>query len=108
MKKKILALVMGTSLVLAACGGADESAENDTNTGNETTTTAGAPELYKNNCAACHGQDLAGIPGNDLNNTGLTKEEIEKVIHEGQGAMPGGLLNDEEASQVAEWLTTKK
>ena len=67
MKKKLLALFMGTSLVLAACGGANDNADKDstTNTENETTTAdAGdAAKIYENKCSACHGQDLAGAWG---------------------------------------------
>lgn len=109
MKKKLLALLMGTSLVLTACGGADESAEKDSTSNETTTATAGdAAKLYENNCSACHGQDLAGIKGHDLNKTKLSKEEIQSIIKNGKEAMPGGLVNEDEAAQLAEWLTTKK
>ena len=62
--KKILVLVAGLALVLAACGGGD---------GGSATTTSGGPpgaadavagaDVYKGTCSACHGGDLAGIDG---------------------------------------------
>jgi cytochrome c551 len=114
MKKKLLALLMGTSLVLAACGGNEDSADtgSSSSTGNETTTVdAGdAAKLYENKCSACHGQNLEGSGGPELTAIGseLSKEEIEKIIIEGKGRMPGGVLDESEAAQVAEWLASKK
>ncbi len=114
MKKKLLALFMGTSLVLAACGGANDNADKDstTNNGNETTTAdAGdAAKIYENKCSACHGQDLAGAGGPNLTRVGssLSQAEIENVIKNGRGNMPGGLLDENETAKVAEWLASKK
>ncbi|HAQ06926.1 MAG TPA: cytochrome C551 [Bacillus bacterium] len=105
MKKKLLALLMGTSLVLAACGGGggDEAGGGDT---------AGAdPEkLYNQKCSSCHGGDLEGGVGPKLSDVGsrLSQEDIEKVIAEGQGSMPPKLLEGDDASAVAEWLANKK
>ncbi|GAM11978.1 cytochrome c551 [Mesobacillus selenatarsenatis] len=103
MKKKLLALLMGTSLVLAACGGGDEAGGGDT---------AGAdPEkLYNQKCSSCHGGDLEGGAGPKLSDVGsrLSQEEIESVIANGQGSMPPKMLEGEEASAVAEWLANKK
>lgn len=102
MKKKLLALLMGTSLVLAACGGGDEGGGD----------TAGAdPEkLYNQKCSSCHGGDLEGGAGPKLSDVGtrLSQEDIEKIIAEGRGAMPKGLLEGDDASAVAEWLAGKK
>jgi len=105
MGKKILALLMGTSLVLAACGGNEE--------GSETTDTAGAGDaakLYENKCSACHGGDLVSGSAPDLDKIGsrLSQEDIEKVILEGKGPMPKGLLDENDAAKVAEWLAEKK
>jgi cytochrome c551 len=110
MKKKLLALLMGTSLVLAACGGNEEAEEPKDGT---ETTTADAGEdakLFNNKCSSCHGQNLEGGVGPALEKVGskLSQEDIEKIIQEGKGAMPPGLLEGEEASQVASWLATKK
>ncbi|MBT2643558.1 MULTISPECIES: cytochrome c551 [Bacillaceae] len=104
MKKKLLALLMGTSLALAACGGGgDEAGGGDT---------AGAdPEkLYNQKCSSCHGGDLEGGVGPKLSDVGsrLSQEEIESVIANGQGSMPPKLLEGDDASAVAEWLANKK
>ncbi|MBA4537535.1 c-type cytochrome [Bacillus aquiflavi] len=116
MKKKLLALLMGTSLVLVACGGNDKEDNNKmTESKNEGTTTetaeAGdAEKFYETKCLSCHGGNLEGGVGPALNDVGarLSKDEIEKVITDGRGSMPGGLLKGDEASQVADWLAAKK
>lgn len=103
MKKKLLALMMGTSLVLAACGGGEDEATGGAN--------AGDPEkLYNQKCSSCHGGDLQGGAGPKLSDVGarLSQEEIEAVIANGQGSMPPGLLKGEDATAVAEWLAGKK
>ncbi|PLT32594.1 cytochrome c551 [Bacillus sp. V5-8f] len=110
MKKKLLALLMGTSLILAACGGGEDNADNDS-ANNETTAGAGdVAKTFENKCSSCHGQNLEGGVGPDLTKVGAehSKEDIEKIITDGQGNMPGGLLQGEEADQVAAWLAEKK
>lgn len=103
MKKKLLALLMGTSLALAACGGGGDEAGGDK---------AGAdPEkLFNQKCSSCHGGNLEGGVGPKLSDVGtrLSKEDIEKVIANGQGSMPAKLLEGDDASAVAEWLANKK
>lgn len=107
MKKKLTALFLGTSLALAACGGGEEAKEPENGAGE---TTASAEELYKQNCASCHGQNLQGGAGPQLADVGsrLSADEIKNIIINGQGAMPKGLLNESEATAVADWLATKK
>jgi cytochrome c551 len=113
-KKKLLALLFGSALVLAACGGGDDATEDtgtDTTGGETTTADAGdAEKLYNQKCSSCHGGDLTGGVGPALDTAGanLSKEDIEGIIANGQGAMPAGLLSGDEASQVAEWLAAKK
>ncbi|KAB2336805.1 cytochrome c [Cytobacillus depressus] len=114
MKKKLLAFLMGTSLVLAACGGGTAKDKNEPATnkgGGETTAGAGdAQKMYDQKCSSCHGANLEGTVGPALNKIGsqLSKEDIENVIANGKGAMPKGLLQGDEASAVAEWLAAKK
>lgn len=66
--------------------------------------------VYASSCASCHGQDLTGGAGPDLTNVGskLSEDEIHTVIMEGQGSMPPGLVGNEEADLLAEWLGEMK
>ncbi|WHX40207.1 cytochrome c [Mesobacillus sp. AQ2] len=103
MKKKLLALLMGTSLALAACGGGGDEAGGDK---------AGAdPEkLFNQKCSSCHGGNLEGGVGPKLSDVGsrLSQDEIESTIANGKGSMPPKLLEGDDASAVAEWLANKK
>ena len=124
MKKKLLALLMGTTFALAACAGGEdvtEPAEKDEETppteqgdnkeAEAPTETAAGEEIYQSStCLSCHGQNLEGGAGPDLTQVGsrLTKDEIETVILEGRGAMQGGFLTGEDATAVATWLAEKK
>ena len=125
MKKAWLALVFGSALFLAACGGGDDEA-TDTNTGTEDTATedtgtgdtatggadAGAgEELVQSSCTSCHGGNLQGM-GNTpaLSDVGsrLSEEEIHDVIVNGRGGMPKGLLQGEDAEAAAAWLAQQQ
>lgn len=66
--------------------------------------------IYANSCASCHANDLTGGMGPDLTEIGasLSADDIESVILNGQGAMPAGAAQGEEAKIVAEWLAEKK
>ena len=116
--KKVLSVVLLSSLVLGACGGEEEPKEEEAKTEEtkteETATTEGsgeAEELYSNkSCVGCHGQDLEGASGPELAKVGakLSKDEIKDVLLNGKGSMPSGLVSDEEAETLATWLAEKK
>ncbi|PYF05983.1 cytochrome c551 [Ureibacillus chungkukjangi] len=123
MKKAWLALVFGSALFLAACGGGDDEA-TDTNTGTEDTVTeetgdtatggadaAAGEELVQSSCTSCHGGNLQGM-GNTpaLSDVGsrLSEEEIHDVIVNGRGGMPKGLLQGEDAEAAAAWLAQQQ
>ena len=72
---------------------------------------ASPEELYQNQCASCHGGDLGGGAGPNLQEVGsrYSAAEIEDIIINGKGsAMPAGLYTGEQATQLAEWLAEKK
>lgn len=113
MKKQLMVLLFGTSLVLGACGGGEETAEPPADSGGDTGSESSVdPEAIVNqNCISCHGENLEGA-GNfpPLNDVGarLSEEEIRNVIDNGQGAMPPDIIEGEEADAVAQWLSEKK
>ncbi|HWL11576.1 MAG TPA: cytochrome c [Ureibacillus sp.] len=116
-----LALVLGSAIALAACGGNDEEATDTDTTTEETATdetaddaaTSGADgeALVKETCVTCHGGNLEGM-GNtpSLADVGdrLSEDEIQDVILNGRGGMPGGLLQGEDAEAAAAWLAEQK
>ncbi len=67
----------------------------------------GAEAIYANSCAACHGDDLSGGVGPDLNSVGasLSAEEIQDIILNGMGDMPPVSVSEDEAAELAEWLS---
>ncbi|MEO2077618.1 MAG: cytochrome c551 [Bacillus sp. (in: firmicutes)] len=113
MKKKLLTLLLGTSLVmgLAACGGGGDKTKD---TGNGTTDTAqagDAQKIFDQKCSSCHGGDLKGGMGPNLTKVGskYSKDEILDILKNGKsGGMPAGLVSGDEADQVADWLAAKK
>ena len=126
MKKAWLALVFGSALFLAACGGGDDEATNNnadmedkatdeaTDTGDTATGGADAAageELVQSSCTSCHGGNLQGM-GNTpaLSDVGsrLSEEEIHDVIVNGRGGMPKGLLQGEDAEAAAAWLAQQQ
>lgn len=66
-------------------------------------------EMAKGKCISCHGGDLKGGVGPALVGTSLSKEEITETIVNGKGAgMPAGLLPEDQAAQMAEYILTLK
>ncbi|MED0707290.1 c-type cytochrome [Aneurinibacillus aneurinilyticus] len=119
MKKLTTAgLLLTLAVGLAACGGGDKpsSAPADQNQNQSAATGAGgddAMKIMQGKCISCHGQNLKGGVGPELEKVGgrLDKAGIVKVIKEGRPgtAMPGGLLNnDEDIEKVATYLAQQK
>ncbi|CAJ1001216.1 MULTISPECIES: YqzM family protein [Bacillales] len=70
-----------------------------------------AEAVYKANCASCHGQNLEGAFGPALTTAGskYSADDIAKIIKEGKGGMPAGVLKKQpEIQAVAEWLAQHK
>ncbi|MBE3593555.1 MAG: cytochrome c [Candidatus Carbobacillus altaicus] len=117
MRKTLLSLIIGaTVLTLAACGGGsstnDGSGTSGT-TGTEgtgNTSTVNAEQVFQANCASCHANNLSGGVGPNLQHIGsqLDEAQILSVIENGKGAMPAGLIKGDEAKAVAAWLAEHK
>lgn len=70
-------------------------------------TTEDPSEVFESNCASCHGSDLSGGAGPELQEVGdrLSEDEIQETIINGtDGGMPGGLVDDDQAAAIAKWL----
>lgn len=83
-----------------------QAEENGGEAENEESVDAGE-EVFQNNCATCHGDDLSGDSGPDLTKVGseMSEDDIHDIIENGQGSMPPGVVAGEEANLVAEWLS---
>ncbi|PFR26117.1 cytochrome C [Bacillus cereus] len=83
----------------------------DAKNGGKPAQTASKPEdIVKQSCASCHGDQLQGAVGPNLQKVGgkLSKDEIKEVIVKGKGNMPPNLIPVDQASKVADWLAKKK
>ncbi|WP_342600401.1 cytochrome c551 [Psychrobacillus sp. FSL H8-0483] len=112
MNKKLLAVIFGTGLILAACGGNKEAEPAEPSNGTTTENVkVDAEKIVTSKCISCHGGNLEG-QGNfpSLADVGarLSQDEILNVIENGRNAMPAGIITGEEAQAVAAWLAAKK
>lgn len=109
MKNKFLGVLFGAALVLGACGGGGDKA-NDNNAGGDTAS-VDAEKIVNNSCVSCHGNNLEGrgnAPAIDTIGATMSEDQIHDVIINGQGAMPPGLIKGDEATAVAKYLAEKK
>ncbi len=107
----IFAVVIVSSIGVSQRADIQNAEENGGETEEVTEEEASDPEaLFANSCASCHGGDLTGGAGPDLTTVGasLSAEEIQDIIENGQGTMPPGLLQGQEANEVAAWLAEMK
>lgn len=83
-----------TLLVLTGCSSDKSSTAMDGET------------IYKESCAACHGEELQGAVGPTVANmkSKYSEEEVLKMINEGTNKMPGNLLDKEKSEIVTKWL----
>ncbi|MFP7297164.1 c-type cytochrome [Neobacillus niacini] len=65
--------------------------------------------LYKMSCLSCHGENLEGAAGPPVMNmiAKYAEEDLLKLLNDGAGMMPGGLLSEAEAKSVTKWLIEK-
>ncbi|MCD1261236.1 cytochrome c [Paenibacillus athensensis] len=109
------ACVLGLGVLFdkAASHTADEQKAAKASQMPEVTLDAAAAEaIYKKSCLACHGAELQGGAGPNLQQIGgkLTPEQIYKQIQNGGGMMPAfkTQLKNEEVANLAQWLAGKK
>ncbi|CAH1209468.1 Cytochrome c-551 [Paenibacillus plantiphilus] len=92
---------------LVGCGN-DQATKGRTTDGAELT----VPPVYKQNCLSCHGSELQGRVGPNLQTVGgrLTEEQLSQIIREGKGGMPGfeNRLDTEEIGTLSAWLAAQK
>ncbi|PGS52743.1 cytochrome C' [Bacillus sp. AFS041924] len=96
-------------LTITACGSNNNNASKNKDSG-EPVSAANGEKLFKESCASCHGGELEGIVGPSLKKVGAkySEKEIEDIIHDGRGSMPGGVVQGNDAKSIAKWLATKK
>jgi cytochrome c551 len=62
--------------------------------------------VFSVNCAGCHGTDASGGIGPALGGTGLTATEVASIVAEGRGVMPAGLVEGQDAADVAAYVAS--
>ncbi|UQZ81203.1 Cytochrome c-551 precursor [Paenibacillus konkukensis] len=71
-----------------------------------------AEAIYKQSCIACHGNDLEGKIGPNLQKIGgkYSDKQLYGIVQNGRGGMPAfkSTLKDEEIVNLAKWLAEKQ
>jgi len=62
--------------------------------------------VFAASCAGCHGLDAAGGVGPALVGGTLTVEEVAGVVAAGRGAMPPGIVEGQDAADVAAYVAS--
>ncbi|MYL55154.1 c-type cytochrome [Pontibacillus yanchengensis] len=69
-------------------GGSEGESEGNSGDTASINTEAAGYEIFKQNCASCHGQELGGGAGPNLVNSKLSQDEIKQIVTNGKGSMP--------------------
>ena len=107
----VLSLVMSLAVLaaaVAACGGSSSSSDSATPSGGAVATVKGA-EMYATFCAGCHGADGTGGAGGPAV-TGLSDAaQIESVVSNGEGGMPGftDQMSADQITAVSDYLVNE-
>ncbi|MCP3772890.1 cytochrome c [Paenibacillus sp. MZ04-78.2] len=115
MKQAWVPLAIGLLLlagITTACGGHKSGAPANAPSKTVAGEASNAAAIYKANCVSCHGTDLSGKVGPNLQKTGakLSQEQITAKIQNGGGGMPSykNTLKEPEIQALTEWLSAKK
>jgi cytochrome c550 len=112
----VLIMVFGIGLILLlsfkGLGDMKEVAKGEGEGTEKTEVAASKPEdIYKQTCIGCHGDQYQGVVGPTLKGVGskYSKEELMTFVTKGKGTgMPAGLVKEEQAAAMADWLATIK
>ncbi len=109
MKRILLTAGFSIMLLLGACGGNEEETEEAAVVGDGQATAEDGESVYRAaSCFSCHGADLEGASGPNLQDVGarLSENQIRTIVVEGTNIMPGGLVEDpEDLDNLVEWLS---
>lgn len=112
MKLGLCTLGLLVFLSLSACGASQTATPSDQSATNTSTEVPAAEALYKKSCLSCHGVNLQGVVGPNLQKIGaeLSKGQIMTKIQNGGGGMPPfqKRLDAKEIDVLAEWLALKQ
>ncbi|QGQ96478.1 cytochrome c [Paenibacillus psychroresistens] len=122
-KSSLLSLGVMLTISMSACSKSTPAptaslTNTPANSANEPTSSANvdsnlvAQTVFKQNCVSCHGVDLAGGFGPNLQKVGahLNQQQIVTTITNGKGGMPAfkEKLKPEEIDALAIWLFSMK
>ncbi|WP_053376428.1 c-type cytochrome [Paenibacillus sp. FJAT-27812] len=101
--------VISFVLLLSACGEATTGDKPASGKGEgESVESSEGEALYKKMCISCHGNELQGRAGPNLQKVGarLTEDEIIEIVSNGRKGMPkfGKSISAEEIQSLATWL----
>ncbi|MCM2531610.1 cytochrome c [Neobacillus pocheonensis] len=85
----------------------DSGTSADQTTQTQTVASAKPEDIYKSTCIGCHGDQYQGVVGPSLHGVGkkFTKAQIMGFITKGKGNMPPGLVPQEQAAAMADWVS---
>ena len=97
MVKRLWAITALVLLLLTGCSSGKTSSAMD------------GESIYKDSCAACHGDTLQGAVGPAVTNlkSKYSEAEVLNIVNKGTEKMPGNLLDNEASEIVAKWLMGK-
>ena len=62
--------------------------------------------MFAASCAGCHGADASGGSGRRCAGSGLTAPEVAAVVAAGRGVMPAGIVEGQDADDVASYVAS--
>jgi mono/diheme cytochrome c family protein len=111
-KTGLWALGLIVTVSLSACGTSKSTVPAEQASASTTKEVPAAEALYKQGCISCHGVNLQGVVGPNLQKVGaeLSRLQILSKIENGGGGMPSfkKRLDTNEINALAEWLSLKK